>query len=491
MNDEYSQDFDFVKYTDMRGNRDDDLDSDYAARNRALRGSADDDFGDTPIPDPIITLERRSEEPEELPEDPFDEPPYDELPYEADVLPEAAPEEEYEPDPEPVRRADPEQQKQFSREYEFDREQALERIRIAREKRELADQLAKDKLHAEILMVSVAIVVVAVIVFLLVKFGKKKDTSATFTNLDSTNAVVDSTADSQEVYNDSLGAPEKELTSTGDPVPQPTEGHVLTDRGGVTFVDDILIVNKTYGLPESYDPGGITAEAQEAFDKMAAQAWSEGISLWICSGYRSYAEQEQLFEQYAYERGLEEADAVSARPGHSEHQSGLAFDVNSTDFSFEYTAEAQWLEQHCAEFGFIVRFPRGKEYLTGYDYEPWHLRFVGIKAAQEMKAQNLCLEEYLGIPSDYEKSPDNETFRQKYSQYSSDSTASLPDQNTSDANAGTWDNGNTWDNGGNTWDNGGNTWDNGGNTWDNGGNTWDDGGNTWDDGNAWDNGYGY
>jgi D-alanyl-D-alanine carboxypeptidase len=108
---------------------------------------------------------------------------------------------------------------------------------------------------------------------------------------------------------------------------------------------------------------------------------------------------------------------VSARPGHSEHQSGLCIDVNSTDFSFGSTAEAAWLEEHCAEYGFIIRFPEGKEDITGYEYEPWHIRYVGVETAQEITAQGLCLEEYLNVTSDYANSPDNERFLQNYSEY--------------------------------------------------------------------------
>jgi D-alanyl-D-alanine carboxypeptidase len=177
-----------------------------------------------------------------------------------------------------------------------------------------------------------------------------------------------------------------------------------------------MIVNKTFGLPSDYAPG-LDSEASEAFNSMAAQAWSEGITLWICSGYRSYSEQETLFEGYASQRGLSEADSVSARPGYSEHQSGLCMDVNTTDFSFAGTAEAQWLEEHCAEYGFIIRFPEGKESITGYEYEPWHIRYVGVEAAQAIMSQGLCLEEYLNVTSDYADSPDNEKFLQQYSEY--------------------------------------------------------------------------
>ncbi|MGN1114482.1 MAG: D-alanyl-D-alanine carboxypeptidase family protein [Oscillospiraceae bacterium] len=177
--------------------------------------------------------------------------------------------------------------------------------------------------------------------------------------------------------------------------------HDVEVRDGVTYIDGILIVNKTYSIPESYNPNGIDPEAQKAFDKMAEDAYSQGIGLYICSGYRSYEEQETLYNNYASERGKEEADAVSARPGHSEHQTGLSMDVNTTEFSFENTPEAQWLKTHCADYGFIIRFPKGKEDITGFSYEPWHIRYVGVENAKAMYNSGLCLEEYLNITSKY------------------------------------------------------------------------------------------
>ena len=162
----------------------------------------------------------------------------------------------------------------------------------------------------------------------------------------------------------------------------------------------MLIVNKTYSLPSDYNPG-INADAKKAFDEMASAAWADNIGLFICSGFRSYQEQETVYNGYAANRGTEEADKVSSRPGHSEHQSGLAMDVNTTDFSFEGTPEAIWIEQHCADYGFIIRFPKGKEDITGYEYEPWHIRYVGKELAHTLMDNGLCLEEYFGITSKY------------------------------------------------------------------------------------------
>jgi D-alanyl-D-alanine carboxypeptidase len=191
-------------------------------------------------------------------------------------------------------------------------------------------------------------------------------------------------------------------------------------------------VNKTFSLPKDYAPG-ISPEAEQAFYAMAAAAWTNyGVSLWQNSGYRSYEEQEAKYNEYAAERGLEEADKVSARPGHSEHQTGLCYDINSTEFSFADTFEAQWLDEHCAEYGFIVRFPKGKEMITGYEYEPWHLRYVGVELAQTIHSQGLCLEEYLNVTSNYENSPDNEAFLKSHEQF----MENKPDENAAAGQAG-------------------------------------------------------
>lgn len=171
-------------------------------------------------------------------------------------------------------------------------------------------------------------------------------------------------------------------------------------ENGKTYIDGILIVNKTYALPEDYNPG-IDPEAQSALDEMEAAASEEGISLWIQSGFRSYSYQKELYENYAAQDGYDEADRYSARPGHSEHQTGLAFDLNSLSTSFGETTEGRWLAANCWKYGFIIRYPQGKESVTGYMYEPWHVRFIGKDMAKSVYDSGLCLEEYLGITSQY------------------------------------------------------------------------------------------
>ncbi|MDD6095029.1 MAG: D-alanyl-D-alanine carboxypeptidase family protein [Clostridia bacterium] len=169
---------------------------------------------------------------------------------------------------------------------------------------------------------------------------------------------------------------------------------------GATYIKGMLVVNKTYALPSDYNPG-VDPTAQSALNQMISAAKSEGISLWIASGFRSYDRQKTLYNNYVARDGKAEADRYSARPGHSEHQTGLAFDLNSLEQSFGETPEGKWIAANCWKYGFILRYPKDKEAQTGYMYEPWHVRYVGTENAKSIYNSGLCLEEYLGITSVY------------------------------------------------------------------------------------------
>ena len=170
---------------------------------------------------------------------------------------------------------------------------------------------------------------------------------------------------------------------------------------GATYVDGILIVNKSYSIPASYAPGDLTWECRAALDALSAGAAANGLSIYLISGYRSYDYQLGLYNRYVERDGQAAADRYSARAGHSEHQTGLAVDVNSLDYSFSDTPEGQWLAAHCHEYGFILRYPEGKEEITGYRYEPWHIRYLGVETAAKVVESGLTLEEYLGVTSFY------------------------------------------------------------------------------------------
>lgn len=169
---------------------------------------------------------------------------------------------------------------------------------------------------------------------------------------------------------------------------------------GLTYIGGILIANKTYALPADYNPG-VDPEAQAAFDDMQAAAAKEGLNIYVSSGFRSYEYQSGLYDRYVQRSGKAEADRYSARPGHSEHQTGLAFDMNTIDISFADTDEYVWVKAHCWEYGFIIRYPEDGEDVTGYMYEPWHIRYLGKETAKKVYDSGLTLEEYLGIDSKY------------------------------------------------------------------------------------------
>ena len=168
-----------------------------------------------------------------------------------------------------------------------------------------------------------------------------------------------------------------------------------------TLTTGIPIVNKTFPLPASYAPG-LLPEVDAALQAMAQDAAATaGLTIFVTSGYRSYVDQDVTYNGYAATHGSDVADTFSARPGHSEHQSGLSVDLNLARSAFAGTPEAEWIEANAARFGFIVRYPEGKEAVTGYMYEPWHVRYVGVDLATHLATAGLTLEEYLGVVSGY------------------------------------------------------------------------------------------
>lgn len=173
-------------------------------------------------------------------------------------------------------------------------------------------------------------------------------------------------------------------------------------NNGLTYIDGILIVNKTYSLPSTYNPG-LNQEASLKFNEMKAAALKENVKLWIASGFRSYSYQNNLYNRYVKKYGKANTDTFSARPGHSEHQSGLAMDINSLEESFALTKEGKWLNENAANYGFIIRYPKGKTHLTGYKFEPWHIRYVGKELSKKLYNNGdwITLEEHFNITSAY------------------------------------------------------------------------------------------
>lgn len=161
--------------------------------------------------------------------------------------------------------------------------------------------------------------------------------------------------------------------------------------------DEIVVANKHYPMSKEYNPGENPTAKAELLKLIAAMQQAGFPISDHYSGFRSYETQTQLYQNYVNKDGKAEADRYSARPGYSEHQTGLAFDLIGTngDLVTEPKA-AQWLLDHAADYGFVVRYLKGKEKETGYMAEEWHLRYVG-KEAKEIAASGLSLEEYYGF----------------------------------------------------------------------------------------------
>lgn len=187
----------------------------------------------------------------------------------------------------------------------------------------------------------------------------------------------------------------------------------------VTNADSTLVLaNKQRNLPSTYEPDDLVVpnvafsfsgdspkkqmrkEAADALESLFAAAEEANIDLKAVSGYRSYATQKSLFAYYVSQHGEEEAARFSAHAGQSEHQTGLSMDVSSASVGYGLeerygeTTEGRWLVEHAAEHGFILRYQKGKENVTGYTYEPWHIRYVGQDVAKQIMDKGITLEEF-------------------------------------------------------------------------------------------------
>ena len=195
-------------------------------------------------------------------------------------------------------------------------------------------------------------------------------------------------------------------TPTPEPTPEPTPDHDWPDVDITSW--EFLLANPDHSIGD-YAPTLATLEGQQLDERIiqpmedfVAAARAEGLSVYLSSGYRDYATQQYLYNRKVAQYGEEVAKTIVAPPGTSEHQTGLACDITdryyeSKDRSLENTAMYQWMSQHCQEYGFIVRYPDGKEDVTGIIYEPWHFRYVGVEAATYIMEHGLCLEEFLDL----------------------------------------------------------------------------------------------
>ncbi|MDO5291208.1 MAG: D-alanyl-D-alanine carboxypeptidase family protein [bacterium] len=194
-----------------------------------------------------------------------------------------------------------------------------------------------------------------------------------------------------------------------------------------------VLVNKEYGLPEDYIPEDLVVpdiaysfsyydEKKQlrkvpaaALEELVSAASEEGLTIKGVSGYRSYARQKTIYNNNIRTQGLAHTEQYSAKPGYSEHQTGLSIDVSASSAGygltakFGTTAEGKWLAENCYKFGFIIRYPEGKEQITGYSYEPWHIRYVGTELAKYLTENNLTLDEYYNYTPSQTSTPDKTT----------------------------------------------------------------------------------
>lgn len=167
--------------------------------------------------------------------------------------------------------------------------------------------------------------------------------------------------------------------------------------------DDLVVPNIKLRLAKSAEQMQVSKKIQNDLEKMFSDSINEGLDLMLASGFRSFAYQKQLYDGYVAKDGQAAADKYSARPGTSEHQTGLALDVGKSDqkceleVCFGATAEGKWIAANAAKYGFIIRYQRGKEAITTYQYEPWHLRYVGVELAHELDKTGQSMEEFFSL----------------------------------------------------------------------------------------------
>ncbi len=200
--------------------------------------------------------------------------------------------------------------------------------------------------------------------------------------------------------------------------------HIGTENQQIMHVKNsysiLVLVNRENKVAQNYVPEDLTVlkvrfapsitaeekmmkkEAARALEELFSTAQKNNINLYCVSAYRSYGLQKSIYEKRVIKVGKENTDKYVAYPGQSEHQTGLAVDVTNEKGSrnelisdFGQTKEGKWLKENAHSFGYIIRYPEGKENITGYSYEPWHIRYVGVKNSKEIKNKNIVLEEFI------------------------------------------------------------------------------------------------
>lgn len=209
----------------------------------------------------------------------------------------------------------------------------------------------------------------------------------------------------------------EESTTQAETVDSPDSSLLAFDKKRYSLDDPTslwVVANKKRPLPDTFVPPNLTsvgnsqqiqAEAATALDQLTTAAGKNQVALRALSGYRSFNTQKTLYNSYVMNDGQANADTYSARPGHSEHQTGLAIDLGNgsgqcdLEICFADTPGGKWLATNAHTYGFIIRYPDGKTDITGYQYEPWHLRYVGVDLANELYNKQQTMEEFFGLPA--------------------------------------------------------------------------------------------
>ena len=213
-----------------------------------------------------------------------------------------------------------------------------------------------------------------------------------------TNSPVEE--ESMDDYINSTAVPKEYIEVDTDP----DSYGVLVNRTYLLSKDyipaDLMVPDIPFSFTGTYEKSYMRKQAANALEKLFAGAAKKGYQLKGVSAYRSYDRQKQIYNNNVRNRGTTKTDKVSAVPGSSEHQTGLSIDVScnsvncTLEKSFGKTPEGKWLRDHCHKYGFIIRYPQNKSKITGYSYEPWHIRYVGKNLAKHLYKNDLTLEEY-------------------------------------------------------------------------------------------------
>lgn len=257
------------------------------------------------------------------------------------------------------------------------------------------------------------------------------------------NKATHTSNSNEYYYNEESNINRDEVTVSLDPMA------VLPSRDEVNTTPDSIycLVNKEYSLPADYKPDDLVIpnvsfnidydsekkylrqEASDALESLFEAAKKEGLELFAVSGYRSYARQQEIYETNLKTRGTTHTNQYSAKPGYSEHQTGLVMDIScesehyDLQESFGETPEGIWVSENCAKYGFIIRYPEDKCEITGYAYEPWHLRYVGVTMATFLTENTLTLDEYYYYEPSYDFITDESEYINDAEDYSSSSSA--------------------------------------------------------------------